>query len=87
MDLRTKEKSRDFLLKYGQGAIQSDEGKAMATRISAELYCECSAKTSEGVDAVFEAAAVAALKVIAYIMFLCNLVCRLHAMLLYRCNC
>lgn len=62
MDLRKNEKSRDFLLKYGQGAIRTDEGKAMATRISAENFCECSSKNFEGVDDVFHAAANAALK-------------------------
>ncbi|ODM97576.1 Ras-like GTP-binding protein RHO, partial [Orchesella cincta] len=62
-DLRKVEKSREFLLKYGQGAIQTEEGKAMATRIAADSYCECSAKSFEGVDDVFQAAATAALKV------------------------
>jgi len=61
-DLRKVEKSREFLLKYGQGAIQTEEGKAMATRIAADSYCECSAKSFEGVDDVFQAAANAALK-------------------------
>ena len=44
----------------GDGQI-SEDGRAMAERIGAYAYVECSAKLNEGVREVFETAARAAL--------------------------
>ena len=53
-DLRTERSSGDVL--------QPDLGKAMADKVSAFMYLECSAKTREGVREVFLAATRAALQ-------------------------
>lgn len=52
------------LASINQGPVKSDEGLAMAKKISAVAYLECSAKSQEGVRDVFETATRAALKVI-----------------------
>lgn len=51
------------LAKMKQEPVKSDEGRAMADRISAFGYLECSARTKEGVREVFEMATRAALQV------------------------
>ena len=42
--------------------IRPEEGKAMADKVQAWAYLECSAKTREGVRAVFDNATLAALQ-------------------------
>ena len=44
-----------------QVPVSSDKSKAMANKISAHAYVECSAKFQQGVQDVFETAAKAAL--------------------------
>lgn len=56
-DLRSQNGSRPFLEKYGQAALLTDEGRAMSSRVRADAYIECSSKTFEGVEAVFQLAA------------------------------
>ena len=46
-----------------QEPVKSEEGRAMAEKINAYAYHECSAKTKEGVREVFEQATRAALQV------------------------
>jgi len=46
-----------------QKPVTPDEGRAMAEKINAYGYLECSAKTKEGVREVFETATRAALQV------------------------
>ncbi len=46
-----------------QEPVKSEEGRAMAEKINAFAYLECSAKTKEGVRDVFETATRAALQV------------------------
>lgn len=62
-DLRNDESTKRELIKMKQEPVRSDEGKAMAERISAFAYLECSAKTKEGIREVFETATKAALQV------------------------
>lgn len=45
-----------------QEPVKFEEARAMAERIGACMYLECSAKTKEGVREVFEAATRAALQ-------------------------
>ncbi|XP_021561657.1 rho-related GTP-binding protein RhoB isoform X3 [Enhydra lutris kenyoni] len=45
-----------------QEPVRTDDGRAMAVRIQAYDYLECSAKTKEGVREVFETATRAALQ-------------------------
>ncbi|OXA59654.1 rho-related GTP-binding protein RhoC [Folsomia candida] len=56
-DLRVHDGTRPFLERYGQAALQTDEGCTMAMRIRADAYIECSSKTFEGVHSVFQIAA------------------------------
>ena len=42
--------------------VTAEEGQMMATKIQATAYIECSAKTRDGVQDVFEVAAKAALQ-------------------------
>ncbi|KAG8804320.1 hypothetical protein FRC17_005994, partial [Serendipita sp. 399] len=54
---------REDALSLQQGKVLTtpEDGQKIAKQIGAEMYLECSAKTNEGVDAVFEHAARAAL--------------------------
>ncbi|KAM7291159.1 ras-like GTP-binding protein Rho1 [Ixodes scapularis] len=62
-DLRSDVATVKELAKMKQEPVKSDEGRAMADKISAFGYLECSAKTKEGVREVFEMATRAALQV------------------------
>lgn len=53
---------RSELAKMKQEPVKSDDGRAMAERIGAYAYLECSAKTKEGVREVFDSATRAALQ-------------------------
>jgi Ras family protein A len=61
-DLRSDEVTRRELMKMKQEPVKPDEGKAMADKINAFAYLECSAKSKEGVRQVFETATRAALQ-------------------------
>ncbi len=61
-DLRNDDNTKRELAKMKQEAVKSEEGRAMAEKISAFQYLECSAKTKEGVRDVFETATRAALQ-------------------------
>ncbi|KAG6854538.1 Rho GTPase [Blastosporella zonata] len=59
-DLRDDRGVRDRLQRYGTHAVQYEEGLAVARRIRASRYLECSSKHNRGVTEVFyEAARVA----------------------------
>jgi len=60
-DLRSDPRSIEELRRLGQRPVAYEEGAAMAQRIGAYAYLECSAKTGEGVREVFEHATRAAL--------------------------
>ncbi|AWP02473.1 Rho-related GTP-binding protein RhoC [Scophthalmus maximus] len=62
-DLRNDEHTRRELAKMKQEPVKIEEGRDMASRISAFGYLECSAKTKDGVREVFEMATRAALQV------------------------
>ena len=49
-----------------QEPVKPEEGRAMAEKINAFAYLECSAKSKEGVREVFETATRAALQVCAF---------------------
>ena len=53
-----------------QEPVKPEEGRAMAEKINAFAYLECSAKSKEGVREVFETATRAALQVDLRIIFL-----------------
>ena len=61
-DLRKDEETVRELAKANEEPIRTDEGKAMAERIGAYAFHECSAKLNEGVREVFETATRAALQ-------------------------
>nr|XP_006001153.1 PREDICTED: rho-related GTP-binding protein RhoB-like [Latimeria chalumnae] len=61
-DLRNNEDIRHKLAHTKQEPVKTEEGRAMAARIGAYDYLECSAKTKEGVREVFETATRAALQ-------------------------
>ena len=61
-DLRNDENTKRELLKMKQEPVKYEEGHAMATKIGANHYLECSAKTKDGVREVFESATRAALQ-------------------------
>lgn len=61
MDLRNDPKKIEELARTSQRPVSPEEGRAIADKIGAIQYCECSAKTQEGVQEVFEAATRAAL--------------------------
>ncbi|KAM8969372.1 transforming protein RhoA-like isoform 1-T1 [Sarcophilus harrisii] len=62
-DLRNDERVRMELAKKKLEPVRPEEGRDMAHRIGAFGYMECSAKTKDGVRAVFEMATRAALQV------------------------
>lgn len=62
-DLRMDETTKRELAKMKQEPVRIDDGRAMADKIGAFGYLECSAKTKDGVRAVFETATRAALQV------------------------
>jgi Ras family protein A len=61
-DLRNDESAKQELMKLGLAPVKVEEGRAMAEKIQAKAYLECSAKTKEGVRAVFETATKASLE-------------------------
>ncbi|XP_018428028.1 PREDICTED: rho-related GTP-binding protein RhoB isoform X2 [Nanorana parkeri] len=61
-DLRNDEHIRNELARMKQEPVRIEDGRAMAIRISAYEYLECSAKTKDGVREVFETATRAALQ-------------------------
>lgn len=60
-DLRYDPKTIEELKRTSQRPVTPDEGQAVAQKIGAFKYLECSAKTQEGVKEVFEHATRAAL--------------------------
>merc|ERR1719495_1874599 len=62
-DLRNDPNTIKELGQMKQEPVKPDEGRAMADKINAFAYLECSAKTKEGVREVFEMATRAALQV------------------------
>lgn len=60
-DLRRDPKIIEELRKTSQRPVSPEEGMAVAQKIGAARYLECSAKTGEGVREVFEHATRAAL--------------------------
>jgi len=52
-DLRDDPSTRDRLARYGMEAVQYEEGLAIARRIRASRYLECSSKHNRGVKEVF----------------------------------
>ena len=62
-DLRDDPETIATLQKLNQEPVKFEEGKALAEKINAFGYLECSAKTKEGVQEVFDTAARAALQV------------------------
>lgn len=55
-DLRNDEATKKELMKMRQEPVRTEQGRAMSDKIGAYAYLECSAKTKEGVRAVFETA-------------------------------
>lgn len=62
-DLRNDPKTIEELKKINQVPVPPEEGNAIAQKIGAYKYLECSARTNEGVREVFENATRAALTV------------------------
>ena len=62
-DLRNDPNTIKELGKMKQEPVKPEEGRAMAEKINAFAYLECSAKSKEGVREVFEAVTRAALMV------------------------
>uniref|UniRef100_A0A8C5FIQ5 Ras homolog family member B n=1 Tax=Gadus morhua TaxID=8049 RepID=A0A8C5FIQ5_GADMO len=61
-DLRNDETVKYELSRLKQEPVKADDGRAMAMRIGAYDYLECSAKTKDGIWEVFETATKASLK-------------------------
>ncbi|KAJ2818078.1 GTP-binding protein Rho1 [Coemansia furcata] len=61
MDIRRDAARVDELMKMNQEPVSSEKAKIVAQKIGAYQYLECSAKTGEGVNEVFQAATRAAL--------------------------
>lgn len=61
-DLRNDSSTLHELSKMKQEPVRSEEGRAMAEKIGAFAYLECSSKSKEGVREVFETATRAALQ-------------------------
>ena len=64
--------------KMKQEPVKPEEGRAMAEKINAFAYLECSAKSKEGVREVFETATRAALQVRPSCRVLGKLLQRVH---------
>lgn len=62
-DLRNDPNTIKELSKMKQEPVKPEEGRAMAEKINAFAYLECSAKSKEGIREVFETATRAALQV------------------------
>ena len=62
IDLRSDPQTRQQFARDKETVIRPEEGKAMADKVQAWAYLECSAKTREGVRAVFDNATLAALQ-------------------------
>lgn len=60
-DLREDAKTLEDMARAGQAPITYEQGRAVAEKIGAYDYVECSAKTNAGVKLVFETASRAAL--------------------------
>jgi len=60
-DLRRDQQTLDTLRKQNQRPIAPEQGQAVAQKIGARMYLECSARTGEGVREVFQHATRAAL--------------------------
>lgn len=60
-DLRFDEQLLREMQSRGERLVTEQEAQSAARRIGAHMYLECSAKTSEGVEDVFQRAASAAL--------------------------
>lgn len=60
-DLRTDRTTIARLAKDGQTPVTEEQGREVAARMGAKMYVECSARTGEGVAAVFEQVTRAAL--------------------------
>lgn len=71
-DLRNDPNTIKELSKMKQEPVKPEEGRAMAEKINAFAYLECSAKSKEGVREVFETATRAALQVGFNYFFLSN---------------
>ena len=61
-DLRFDDVTRRELAKSKQEPVKTEDGRAMAEKIGAYAYLECSAKLNEGAREVFETATRAALQ-------------------------
>ncbi len=61
MELRIDPRTKNRLAARGKSVVRPVEGGAMAEKIGAWCYLECSAKTKEGLREVFVNAARAAL--------------------------
>ena len=61
-DLRYDDQMRRELAKAKQEPVKTEDGRAMAEKIGAFAYLECSAKQNDGVREVFETATRAALQ-------------------------
>jgi len=61
-DLRTDLVTIEELAKLKLSPVKADDGRAVAERIGAAAYVECSARTKEGIREVFEVATRNALK-------------------------
>jgi len=55
-DLRNDVETKKYLMSMRQEPIKTEQGQAMAQKIGANMYLECSAKTKEGVQVLFETA-------------------------------
>ena len=62
IDLRHDENTKRELSKMKQEPVKSEEGNSVREKINGYAYLECSAKTKEGVRAVFMSATKAALE-------------------------